>query len=59
MEDILQKVRERGWTEEHARLFLKEYDEVIKKQILYHLIKLNFIKNEDELSQLGRHLHEH
>lgn len=56
-DDLLLEVANKGWTEESAKRFLSLHDKEVKRQILYCMMKMRFIRNEDELGQLRRQLH--
>jgi len=55
--DSLREVASNGWTEQRAEEFVKRYDAQIKKQILYSLMKMSFIRDENELRKLKEQLY--
>lgn len=55
--EFLRAIASEGWTEERARDFVQQYDQEIKRQVLYSLMRFGFIKNENELQQLRMDLY--
>lgn len=54
IEDLLLEVAHKGWSDRTAKAFVKHFDHEIKRTIQFHMVKLGFVKDENELEQLRK-----